>query len=373
MGFLIFVLLPCRALAEPQLHGNSKIAECMDAFKFAKYSYYSQGFELYTPRKMPDDLGSKMVLGTLDQDISKGGSLYANTDVFEVLPNIQAAAYGRENISSQTIFWEKKPISQTRIVVIDTPFNWEGDWYYLYLINATQTENDFLHALNQCASQTTESQCIRALFDGTWRPQLVFQDEATSKLWFINVGEPYQILGDWNVYLQSPRGYKAECTITFDGPKDDHFSYLPPSVRKLARLLDDTLGAGMNEGTLQPTATLRLQVSKAWANAFWRPWALTDGDRYNSKTEVDAGLKEWSKKGPAYLKVYKQIVTTYPVAERELAAYYQRHFKLNHRGAAQLAKYTLEIVYCANFTFSGGDYLRYQHVDNNPWPHIERY
>lgn len=134
-----------------------------------------------------------------------------------------------------------------------------------------------------------------------------------------------------------------------------------------------SLGPGLNEGTLQPTAAIRNRVRHLWANAALRPWALTDRDRYNSKEEVNSGLEEWSKNGPSYRNVYRKIMITYPLAERDLAEYYKKRFHLQSSDAERLAKWVLEIAYCANYSFSNGqDYFRYDNVDNNPWESISK-
>jgi hypothetical protein len=99
-----------------------------------------------------------------------------------------------------------------------------------------------------------------------------------------------------------------------------------------------------------------------------RPWALSDSDTYNSTEEVRSGLVEWSKNGPSYRRVHKEILRTYPLAERALADYYMRQFHLPKNKANSLAKWVLDIAFRANYSFSnGGDYFRYNNVNTNPW------
>jgi hypothetical protein len=138
----------------------------------------------------------------------------------------------------------------------------------------------------------------------------------------------------------------------------------------LAELIDETIGPGNNEGTLQPTARLRGAVQYVWGNVALRPWAVSEADVYNSREEVDAGLEAWSKgdSGPSYRRVYKEILAAYPVALEALRQYYGSTFSLSNEKAQALATYVLDIALRANYSFTNGqDYFRYQGVNNNPW------
>ena len=345
------------AIAGPQLHGNMKATECAEALSFAKYAFYSSGFNLYDPPTISDHFESNMVLGTIKRNISAEGTLVTNANVFTEIAKIP---------DEQAIYWEKQPIGRTRLVIREQSSQWEGFSYTGYVIRKTESEAEFVKYLDKC--DIRPHGCVPSLFRETWRPPFVFKGKANSKLWLIKVGDPDQALGSWAVLAQSGNRYKNECLITFGVPSDNNYSYLPPYVRQLARLVDDTLGAGMGEGSYHPTAEIRQEASKTWANALFRPWAITDSDRYNSKTEVDIGLAEWSEITPWNQRLYRRILAIYPRAERELSLYYTTHLKLNSGDADSLAKYALKIAFCANYAFpNGGQYFRYNNVDNNPW------
>jgi hypothetical protein len=196
----------------------------------------------------------------------------------------------------------------------------------------------------------------------------VLQEKQSGQLWSIDVGQPYAFLGDWRIYVAEPVGLTWRCTVHFRPPVRTAVSLLPPPVRTLARLLDQTLGRGDNEGTLQPTARLRLAVEQTWANAALRPWAL--GEPYNTRAEVDAGLPAWSRHGATYRKAYQEIQSQYPRAEHALAVYYHRHFRRTAAEAQSLAAYVLDIALRAHYAFQSEDphrYFRQEQAPANPW------
>jgi hypothetical protein len=352
------VCTPRIAEATPELTGDIKAAECIDAFRFAQSAYNSRASRLYSVTEIPAEVNSKMVLGTLAFDISGGDALEIDEEFFETLPH-----------GDRNVYWGNSAVAGVRIVVQEDSFGWRGDSYSLFLISAHEQKGKYI---NEPSGDYNISN-VPALFGETWRPPLVFRHKPTARLWFISVGQPFEVLNDWNVYRQTSRGFEQGCRISFRSAGEGDVSSLPQTVQRLVGLLDDALGPGNDEGTLQPTAAIRNRVRHVWANAALRPWALTDKDRYNSLEEVNSGLKDWSKKGSSYKDTYRKIMKTYPLAERDLAGYYKKHFQFQGGEAEKLAKWALEIAYCANFTFSNGqNYFRYDSVDNNPWKSISK-
>jgi hypothetical protein len=237
--------------------------------------------------------------------------------------------------------------------------------YSLYILPSELGKDAFLGAIDDRSASLPRHP---ALISGSWQPPLVFQTKSNRKIWFIYVGEPYVALAPWKVYRPAPGNLEPLCTIDFRPSNMDVLSVLPESVASFARLLDQTIGPGIDEGTLHPTARIRVDVQHVWAHVAQRPWAVSEADVYNSREEVDAGLKEWSREGDSYLRVYNEILAAYPVAVRALSAYYEKTFSLKTDKARQLAEYVLDIAVRANYVFSnGGDYFRYDNVNNNPW------
>jgi hypothetical protein len=74
----------------------------------------------------------------------------------------------------------------------------------------------------------------------------------------------------------------------------------------------------------------------------------------NSKEEVDAGLLNWSRRGPSALKTYNNILAQTIAAENALAQYYQRDFKMSAGEAKTTAATVLETGRRTYFVFHKG-------------------
>jgi hypothetical protein len=339
----------------PKMTGNISCQECSDAFRLAKCMFHSKSPRVYAPLNIPDGMNSELVLGATAFDISGGDELEFNDDLFEKVPQLGEGTIG-------SVYWEKNSGNGVRIVVKEMPMGWHGDMYSLYLLKANVSQNDFLKDIQANYGKSRYS----ALVQGAWRPPLVFIRESTPKMWFIIVGEPYEILADWTVYKETSIGFEQSCIIKFHPKMTNAKDLLPKSVQTFAHLVDETIGPGRDEGTLQSTARLRLSVQHVWANVALRPWALSDSDTYNSTDEVKVNLIEWSKNGSSYNRIYKEIMQTYPIAEQDLSNYYMKQFHLKKNKAKKLSKWVLDIAFRANYTFHG-EYFRYNNVNTNPW------
>jgi hypothetical protein len=312
--------------------------------------FHSNAQRLYAPLTIPTGLRSTLVLGASDLDIS-GGHALTSTDDFEVIEQ-----------NSTQIYWAKETNGALRVIVSDIGFNWQGDRYDLYLLDAKVAKEDFLSKIDSASDSA-----YHPVIAGVWRPPLVFQLSQHKLKWFIDVGEPYQVFSDWTVYSLKEAG--PICTIVFNSPGKNPVSSLPPSVKKIASKLNEVLGQDTNEGTSHPIAFTRLHVQYVLANAALRPWALVDGDAYDSRSEVDTGLEEWAKVNNSRHRLYSEILKEYPGAEQSLAAYYENVYRLPPQKAHEVAVWVLDLVFRSYFSFpNGGDYFRYDGVRTNPWP-----
>lgn len=346
-----FLLQATVALASlPSASGDISRPECIDAMELARAMFQSPAQRLYAPLTIPKSFRNTLVLGAYELDIS-GGNALTSTEDFEKIP-----------YSNRNIYWAKETNGALRVVVRELAHGWHGDKYDLYLLEAAVTKDDFLNNMISSA----RSAAYQPVVSDTWRPPLVFQNPQHKEKWFIDVGQPYQILSDWRVYSSKKR--HAICTIAFSPPGNDVAEPLPRPVRKFARKLDEALGPGNDEGTLQQTARTRLDTKHVLANAALRPWALVDGDAYNSRSEVDAGLKAWAKVNGSRRRLYSEILREYPAAKQSLAAYYAREFGLPPQKAQKAAAWSLDLVFRSFFVFpNGSDYFRYNGVTTNPW------
>ena len=342
---------PLAAASLPQLAGDRSRPECTDAMLLARHMFQSTAPRLYAPLTMPEDTQSTLLLGASELDIQNGNAL-TGTAEFEELP-----------LDGRKVYWERQARGASRVVVAEIRTSWRGDTYALYLPAAEVEQDEFLSGLGDHWTNDR----YPPLREAAWRPPLVFQLSPETPMWFIDVGQPYEVLSSWHVF--SSQSEQAICSVTFSPEGDDPAAQLPPSLINLVDKLDEALGPGNDEGTLQPTARIRLNARHVLANAALRPWALVDADAYNSRDEIDEGLQEWAKINGSRRRLHDAILANYPAAERALAEYYASEFALQHQKAQAAAAWATDLIFRSFFVFTNGqDYHRYEGVRTNPWP-----
>lgn len=319
----------------PIAAGDISRPECVDAMTLAKAMFASPAQHLYAPLEIPEGMRSRLVLGASELDISGGDSLEGSPE-FEKVP--------QKDPGNRSIYWAKSPNAGRRIVVREVPFGWRGDMYSLYLLDEAIQQPSFLSGLESDRDESSRAPVVA----DAWRPPLVFQLDQSASKWFIDVGQPYEILASWVVY--GAASAKPFCTIAFR--PENPIKLLPEPVQAIARKLDEALGPGNDEGTLQPTARQRLHAKHVLANAALRPWALSDADAYNSRSEVDAGLESWARVARSRLELHREILRIYPVAERSLASYYTNAFGLPAQSSQEMATEVLDLIFRSYFVFS---------------------
>jgi len=293
---------------------------------------------------------SRLVLRPAALDISGadaltifgGDALAVDAAVFDKRPN--------PDQSDGSIYWQKNTEAGHRLAVKETNTGWRGDTYEVAAVPDSM-------AFDEAAKRTGAN--------GSWRPPFIFQSNVSKRLWLVFVGEPYQVLGAWSVHAIGSRGLESRCTIEFSSNSDDPVTLLPPAVVALERLLDRTIGSGREEGTLQPTAAIRLTVQHTWGNLALRPWAL--GQPYNTRTQVDAALAEWASGVRRDKRLLDDIRAHYEPAERALAAYYKREFQRSSTDAAKFAAYALDVAYRMHFVFHRDPDGSEKAQSSNPW------
>jgi hypothetical protein len=325
----------------PRLSGAVERPECADALKLASSMFTSRYFHLYAPLSLPDKMYSKLVLGTPDLDISGGNALVADETLFEKVPQLGSDAI-------RSVYWESQPKRQVRIVVKERSVGWRGDMYSLYLLKVATEQADFLDDMQEGLEKVPQQQ---PEIQNSLRPPLVFRDGLSGKMWILSVGEPYQELADWTVYAEKTGSFEPICRVNFTPSGTAAAARLPKQVKDLAILLDKTLGAGESEGTLQPTAKLKVLMRHVWANVAIRPWSIESTDASNTREEVDGALRTWAYGDASAGEVYKQIVQAYPKAEKALSHYYSSQFGLPGSKANELAKNVLDAAFRSNFRF----------------------
>jgi hypothetical protein len=220
---------------------------------------------------------------------------------------------------------------------------------------------------------------LGAIINNASRPPLVFRQKDSGQYWMIVAGPNYyDMLDTWRVSTIGPAGAEDRCTIHFRpdvnfvvgslSPAVLAAGLLPPAVRRLERLLDESMGQD-DGGTLKPISRLRWSAGQAWINVAMRPWAL--GERrgpYNTRAEVDENLEAWSRKGASYRRLHREILRQYPLAEQALGRFYQQSFHLTPDAAKEQAAWALDIAFRWHYTFHSDDRHSYFRDTNSPNP-----
>lgn len=346
-------------LAFPARSGEATRPECEDARLLAQTMFQSDSPTLYAPLHLPPDMRSSLVLGATERDISAGDALTA-TDFFEKL-----SLSTRLPISTpRNVYWLRTPgKGQKRIVVAEESFGWRGDMYWLYLVEPILEPAAFLQ---ERATESLGADAMAVVSD-SWRPPLVFQLPEAPGQWFVDVGQPFEPLARWMVYASDSAD--PICSVAFGIEPGSPERLLPAEVRALSRLLDEALGPGANEGTLQPTAAVRGHAARVRANATFRPWALGDTYLANSRAEVDAGLKEWARGVRTRQALLRKMTATYAPALTSLATFYKRAFGLSNADAKKVSVWALDIIFRSYFVFPHvGEDSQGNDGGQNPWP-----
>jgi hypothetical protein len=318
---------------------------CAKALEIANSAYRSDNFYLYALPPVAKDSGVVFVLQPSAVDISGGDALVADPAVFQKIPN-------SDETPPRSIYWQTKAQHGLRYVMNEEAFGWRGDQYTLYALKEDVTPDRFIESVRG----GVQDQASAPLIGEGWSPPLMLQEQHTGDVWAIDVGEPYVFLSDWDIYSIGQDGAKRRCVIRFHPKAKTATALLPRPIQTLAHYLDATLGSGANEGTLQPTARIRVEVLHMWANVAMRPWAALAGQPHNSRKQVDAELRAYAHKGVRFQKLYRDIHAAYPRAERALTRYYRAKLGKDAREARAVAKRVLDIAFRMYFVFpNSGD------------------
>lgn len=330
----------CAGIDEwPKLLGERSYSECKAAYELAQTVHKSQVFNVWNIQILPKKLEETLVLGPLGFDLSGGNALRVDLNVFTKIPLPQN--------QSRSIYWQTKTDARGRVVIEEIPHGWRGDAYAVRLIPIKISPADYF---SNVAPQRTSASHLTTLINEGWRAPLFFQEKSTNHLWFIYLGEPYNFSPSWIIYLLKNDQEQKTCEVRFRPDVPNAALLLPKPVQRLATLLDRSIGSGEGEGTLQPTARIRIDVQQAWSNAALRPWAM--GTPYNSHEEVDIGLSEWAEINTANKVIHMKIQAQYKIAQRALETYYGSYFKMSTIDSRTMAKTTLDITYRTHYIFS---------------------
>ncbi len=319
---------PVLAQTWPALSGDGK--HCQTALEIAKIVFAQDDLVTYAPPKLPPTFSNTLLVKPEGIDISGGDGAIVDLSVFTRLYDEQRR---------RPFYWQTAPKGKTRLVIRLWAMGWRGDRYSIGSVPVDLSPEDFL------IKNPNEA-------DDHWRPPLVLRDDE-GEIWSIIIDHPAKAFPRWEVYISDEDGeWIKQCEVHMGPVEKTPVQILPPAVRKLAVLLDGAIGDGKGEGTLRPTGRIRTNVGHLWAAAALRPWAALSANAYNTREEVDTALLVWAKPVKSFYKLYQDIQTQYPTAQKALTDYYVQRFGYSRKQAQETAAYILDVAYRRHFTFS---------------------
>jgi hypothetical protein len=331
----------------PQLlDGDPKSGICGEALAVATSLYQSEHFYLYALADLQTaNISSTFALRQAQLDVSSGDALVADQSIFQKIPRVKG-----EYSASRSIYWQIKPSHGRRFVMYEEGFGWRGDQYTLFSIDENISPSEFFEG----SGRDIAKRMFQPVIDETWRPPLMMREMSDGEIWAIDVGPPYVVFSDWNIYSNGADGAKKRCTVRFRDRSELGSALLPKPVRRLAVLLDQSLDNKKNEGTLNYTARQRLYVRYLWTNIATRPQAFVKEDPDISRAKADTEFAKWSEGTSRFRKLRRQILAQFPQAQRTLANYYKASFRKGDQEANAMAQQALDIVFRTYFTGPAG-------------------
>jgi hypothetical protein len=328
--------------------GDSRV--CQQTFELAKAGFQSDQSLPSAPPELSESFGAKFTVKatrSLDKIGASVGPLMVDSAIFQTIT--------KWDIGWRDVYWQIKPQAGQRFVIFQRSFSWQGDEFALYSVDENVSQEAVIADFPRVFREA-----FHAIIKSDFVPPFILTDNVSGSSWAVTDR------GSWSVWTAEYDGTQLRCSINFQPMVDQAVFLMPKEVQRLGALLDEALGPGLNEGTLQPTARLRGYIDIIWGNAALRPWALTDIP-YSSRHEVDEGLRAWSTSNAKRRALYTRINGQYPRAESALSDYYRTTFHIPDAGARKMALYTIDLMYRLYFVFPGG----VQSDQNaNPWKQL---
>src|SRR5262249_44941903 len=148
------------------------------AFRLGVAAFRSSNPSLAWPLEPPQGLGSSFAVHRTQRDISGGDALAADARIFATVAATESAR--------GALYWQKQAQGGARPVGADPPFNWQGDWYSVFLLDAAVSPAALRAQLAQARS---DKLAFEPIIGNRWTPPLVLADEVSGALWFIDFGE----------------------------------------------------------------------------------------------------------------------------------------------------------------------------------------
>jgi len=248
---------------------------------------------------------------------------------------------------------QKEAVNNTRVAVKQEPMNWQGDWFSTVVVKG-EDASKAIKTLTECQLGDTRPANISVVGRGQWQRPWLFRNDKNQHVVAVDTDHPAEMMADWKIFGPDKNG-KATCIGKIAFRPSGAFPAMIPkgSLREMQALTDKIIGSPKgNQGTLHANDRAKLDAHHAWCNAIYRPWAMEQPN--NSRAQVDAYLKRWAKKKPAYKQQYDSLLAVYPKAQEQLTQYYVKNLKEPKDKAAARATKSLDLALRSCFVLPSG-------------------
>jgi hypothetical protein len=270
----------------------------------------------------------------------------------ELRTNINDAL--RAYITVENVDLDESGMTQ-QLVLVDAPFNWQGDWHTLLRVPADVSVDDVL-ARGQGEVVVKGDYVIGPPPYGIHN---VWYDPRVAQ-----IGRFYYVLdvteGALVLYrIRSTGPLEAACKVPLIS--DDSSPLGPLSGTGLEALFNllERIAGGDNCGTLHPGTRLAIAAAQSKSRSAFRPWSLHDGIEsiaeetyvggaggpYNDRERIDRFLATWADESLSNFRLYRDLAPTERAAIAAMATYYSAAFGVSDDVAhAEAARVTDQVI-----------------------------
>ena len=320
----------------PRLSGD-QTPSCRQMLKIAQDAFHSNQVDLRVVRPLPEGMPIHLVL-SLDEN-----SEYLDRTQFELIENHEDIEEDNLTQSELGTSYEKVYLQNTKgslvkLALVRT-WLWSSALFEMRLLpSGLKAER---------VAQWRQEDALASM--SSYFPPRVYTSADYHDWWLVS-GQGFGPFSAWTIYVLRDKSFLKSCEIQFLPPQFNLMHYMPVEARKLAKLLSQTLGSDKNEGSLHPTTRLQRNAEAAWMNLLLRPWA-DSANPYNTRKTVDRELAHWATLDPAFRRHHQLILRQLPKAERDIAAMYERSFRMPAIDARQRAAINMDWVYRSYYVF----------------------
>ena len=163
------------AFAWPQMTGDTRRSECVEALAMASAQFRSDTFSMRAPLPIAAAAMSRLVLSIGEEHIEAGNAQIADPEVFDKI------AYPGDPNTLRNLYWQISPQNGKRLIVAESAVGWRGDRYSYYLVDPSLPVETFL-----VDPQQAQTHGLRPVIQEVWRPLQLLQNSASGQLWAID-------------------------------------------------------------------------------------------------------------------------------------------------------------------------------------------